>query len=105
MKKLYLDDVREPGDNTWFVVRNYDEFVSYIEREGIPDTMSLDHDLGEGKNGFDCTRYLLGYIRKKIDNKEALPTKIDYNIHSMNPVGAKNMRDCLEYINLWLELN
>lgn len=103
MNKLYLDDIREPEDDSWIIVRTYNEFVSYIATYGIPDFMSLDHDLGEEKSGYDCTKYLLKYIRKKIDNKEDLPNKINYIIHSMNPVGANNMREVMEYINIWLE--
>lgn len=35
--KLYLDDIRHPhqtypNDSDWFVVRNYNEFVSAIEK-------------------------------------------------------------------------
>lgn len=46
MIKLFLDDVRNPPDDTWVVVRSYDEFVNYIEKEGVPDFISFDHDLG-----------------------------------------------------------
>ena len=29
----------------WVVVKNYDEFTEYIEKNGIPDYISFEHDL------------------------------------------------------------
>ena len=48
----YLDDTRTPtetipGYKPWDVVRNYNEFTEYILKNGIPDLISFDHDLGE----------------------------------------------------------
>lgn len=75
---LFLDDIRLPIDclafikrskidtqiylnDTWEIVRSYDEFVAWIERHGLPDFISFDHDLGlsqdlnlEEKNGLTC---------------------------------------------------
>lgn len=47
--KIYLDDVRTPLDNTWFVVRSYDEFVNLIGglNYGEINVISFDHDLGD----------------------------------------------------------
>lgn len=64
-KALFLDDSRSPKlaslwglhnhprltevtkipDGSWSVVRSYDEFVEYIENNGIPDVVSFDNDL------------------------------------------------------------
>lgn len=56
---LFLDDFRDPIDSSyylknpiyvnleWVVVRNYDSFVKHIEENGIPETISFDHDLAE----------------------------------------------------------
>lgn len=111
---LYLDDVRIPTEGDWEVVRNYEEFVSHIQINGLEnyEVISLDHDLGEGamveyytnvkpnyeldykripeKTGMDCVRYL---ISEAIDKKITLP-KI--YVHSANPIGAANM---MGYIN------
>jgi hypothetical protein len=45
----------------WQIVRSYDEFVAWIERHGLPDFISFDHDLGlpedsntEEQNGMTC---------------------------------------------------
>ena len=62
MNKLFLDDIRVPKDaiglvpsnmnqfyweNNWVVVKNYDEFRNYIEKNGLPDFISFDHDLAD----------------------------------------------------------
>lgn len=53
MKKLFLDDVWTlskvyPKDleSDWDIVRNYQDFVSYIKRNGLPHFISFDNDLG-----------------------------------------------------------
>jgi len=98
--KLFLDDLRDPPDDTWVVVRNYSEFVDTITRMGIPKTVSFDHDLAdfdvkgkgivlakwEEKTGMDCAKWL-------VDNDIVLP---HYTVHSANPVGAKNIRSLLD---------
>lgn len=64
MKKLFLDDIREPKDclsymkynlddyreEGWDIVRNFDEFKKYIENCGpnnLPSLISFDHDLAD----------------------------------------------------------
>lgn len=115
MRKLFLDDSRRAPDFTWDVVRNYAEFVSYISLHGMPDMISFDHDLGQEhydhycstigpvsievdlnkiqipyqtfteKTGYDCAKWLIVHC---MDNKLRLPS---YMVHSMNPVGKKNI--------------
>jgi len=114
-KALYLDDVRTPTDTIptyepWYVVRNYEEFTSWILVNGIPDLISFDHDLAvehtedyyrqvasqgyqhpdydkyEEKTGLDCAKWLVELI-------QANPDMIlkSCSIHSHNPVGANNI--------------
>jgi hypothetical protein len=133
MKKLFLDDIRMPvdcknfvmrlgeatihfiDDAGWDIVRTYDEFVSYIEKNGLPDLISFDHDLAdehiqyyfnEGghrnppkyetepefkeKTGMSCAKWLVEYC---IDNKKTLP---EFLVHSANPYGRANIKGLLE---------
>jgi hypothetical protein len=63
---LFLDDERNiqnvfwvdyPKDiSNYVIVRNYDQFVQFIEEKGIPDYISFDNDLGEPKEGYDCVK-------------------------------------------------
>ncbi len=104
---LWLDDYRDCfSDPEWLVfspidqdevvwVKNYTEFVRYINDIGIPDAISFDHDLGEfingeEKTGYNCVQYLVDYC---IDNNIEFP---EYNIHSANPVGKDNMKFLIE---------
>lgn len=122
---LFLDDIRHPYDcisympspgiyskYRWKTVRNYDEFVSFVTENGLPDVISFDHDLAdeaysskmhEGieeynklyatfkeKTGYDCAKWLADYC---MDNKIRLP---EFHVHSMNPAGGENIKKYLE---------
>jgi hypothetical protein len=112
--KLYLDDVRTPVDETWVVVRNYDEFVDKIKLYGLDgiEVISLDHDLGEGamveyytnvknnytldynniqeRTGYDCCKFI---VNESLLKNIPLP---QIYVHSANPIGSANM---MGYIN------
>lgn len=110
--RLFLDDIRMPEDcltymqrrnfsleiykETWLIARNYEEFVSCIDENGLPEMISFDHDLGEkeseeyGKTGLDCAKWLVDYC---LDKKMKLPK---YIVHSMNPVGVENIEGLLK---------
>jgi hypothetical protein len=119
-KNLYLDDIRTPVDDTWMVVRSYDEFVKTITLYGLDsfEVISLDHDLGESamkeyfanvrynykldynnineKTGYDCAKWL---VSESI-NKE-IPLPLVY-VHSANAIGSANM---MGYINNYRHVN
>ena len=117
---LFLDDIINPKDccqymsnpkfylhNEFVIVRNYDEFVSFIKKNGLPNIISFDHDLGDldyssdahedtddygnsygifqEKTGMDCAKWLVDFC---MNTRKDIP---DYIIHSMNPVGGKNI--------------
>lgn len=93
---IWLDDIREVPqklkDNKEYDVihvRNFDQFVKYIETKGLPNFISFDHDLGEEKDGYDCAKFLVQYCMNKDCD---IP---DYEIHSANPVGTKNISSYL----------
>jgi len=89
---LYLDDIRQTPEN-FERVYDYDEFVNFINKNGVPEFISFDHDLGEGKTGFDCAKFLVDYC---LDNRI---TKINFHVHSQNPVGKENIEKLLENFN------
>jgi len=110
MKKLlFLDDIRTPHtvcDNfpeykpeDFIIVGTYIEFVNYIKKNGIPEYISFDHDLGPGKNGNDCAKWLVEYC---IDNNLEMCFK--YYVHSANPIGSKNILNKFEMFKKYLEL-
>lgn len=116
LKALYLDDQRTPKNNPpdkyepWNIVRNYDEFKDWIDKNGMPDYVSFDHDLGDEhiqdyykyqfngiaainygdfkeKTGLDCAKYMIQYA---MDNNISLPKLV--GVHSHNPLGALNIQ-------------
>lgn len=86
--KLFLYDVRETPIG-FSRVHNYEEFVRYISEKGLPDFISFDHDLGEGKSGYDCAKFLVKYC---MNNQSKLP---EFTVHSQNPVGKENIERLL----------
>lgn len=96
--RLFLDDERIPTDVTWFnmpaepwvIVRSYDAFVKHIEDNGIPDFVSFDHDLGEGKTGMDAAKWL---VQLCLDTEQWIPS---YIAHTKNPVGYDNIESMME---------
>jgi hypothetical protein len=100
MKKLYLDDVRVPQTEGWDIVRNYDDFVKWIEENGLPEIISFDHDLADVSydpqtqkesfkyhetTGYDAAKWLCEYCWTN-----GLPIP-NWNVHSANPVGRDNI--------------
>lgn len=129
---LFLDDTRnplshEPGCQNWLIfspidlpfktvwVKSYDEFTLWITKNGLPDGICFDHDLGYDivlekmstgmsktkaqkerrgtKTGMDCAKWLVEYC---LDNKLPLPP---YNIQSANPAGKENIDGLLKSFN------
>lgn len=118
MYNLFLDDIRNPNmaysivndvrynELSWIIVRDYNEFVSTIIDRGMPSLISFDHDLDishygwsklapdtEEKTGYDCAKWLVEYC---MNNEYVLP---DYLVHSMNPVGKKNIIGLFQSFN------
>jgi len=101
MKKeiyIYIDDMRQPFIHNAIWVKSYDEAVAAmrnaVEVMNMPITLTIDfdHDLGEEKTGYDFAKWLIeqNYIGK-------------FRIHSMNPVGANNIRQLLKHYG-WTEI-
>lgn len=93
MMKIYLDDVRDvttqfisEAEYGWVSVRTYADFITIVK--GCWDsisTISMDHDLGEHKTGYDA----LCVIEELAHEKGTLP--FDILVHSANPVGVAKM--------------
>jgi hypothetical protein len=98
---LWLDDIRDPeifsikygiesDEVIW--VKNYYEFIDWINTNGLPSIIAFDHDLGDisanEKTGFSAAKWIVEYC---LDSKKDLP---DWIILSANTVGAENI-NCL----------
>ena len=101
---IYIDDMRQPliPDALW--VKSYDEAIAALEAVYSTFTITnppylltlvvdFDHDLGEKKTGYDVAKWLV----------EEYPWTANFRIHSMNPVGANNIRQLLKHYG-WTEI-
>lgn len=91
--KLFIDDERELASNwntdEWRIARDFDDACFLVIKNGIPDYISFDHDLGTGPTGSQFAEWLINYM---IDNQFKFPNGFDYFVHSQNPIGADNIR-------------
>lgn len=89
---LFLDDERYPatgGAVIPTIARNVNDAMWLIQTYGMPNHMSLDHDLGDRRmDGMDFLKTLHHFM---LDNDVKFPFTFNYYIHSQNPIGAKNM--------------
>lgn len=96
--RLYIDDERDPKtDHDWKVVRTSKDAIEYLTRYGCPMYISFDHDLGGDDTSMEVVKWL---INMDIDmGTEFIPEGFEFNVHSANPVGAKNIEG---YLNSYL---
>lgn len=95
---VWLDDERWPTNifkkvvETYFIAESYEDAIFYLanftDEDDYQDVfISFDHDLGEEKTGYDLAKYLLEY-NINIGG---------FTIHSMNPVGSRNIYELLTH--------
>ena len=112
MKKyLFLDDERFPKGVTWChignvghwnvdwqIVRSLEEAKAWVLKNGFPDVISFDHDLGEahysmdysdGKTGYDFAKWL---INSDMLGTLEIPTDFNFLVHSLNLVGLEKIQ-------------
>ena len=84
--RLWIDDLREPPDDTWDVVTTSEAAIALLtnfQREGMlwcpREVVSFDHDLG----GDDTTRPVVMWM---INNDFRFD---EYRVHSQNPIGRE----------------
>lgn len=89
--KLYVDDERHPPSG-WTLAKTFTEAVYALEHDDV-EALSLDHDLGTEKTGYDIACWLEEqvYIGRLKAPRSLL-------IHSANPVGRNNIARVFESI-------
>lgn len=106
MKKvlMFIDDIRLPRAEIYkqfddvFIYRSYEKTIralNFLKDKKYEIYISFDHDLGEDKSGYDIAKYI-------VENNINIA---GFGLHSMNPVGCKNIRDLLThygYQEIWL---
>lgn len=98
MYNLFIDDLRIAEEHypeiEMVTVRSYEDAVEYVNKHGLPNFVSFDHDLGDTsddeKTGYSFAKYLIDYM---IENN--INTPFTYFVHSANPVGVTNINQYL----------
>lgn len=101
--RLWLDDTR-PAPEGWVQARTAREAINILKQGGIEEA-SLDHDLGHCEACEKCSGYTSGCgcechwtgqsVVIFMINEGCWP-KTKPRVHSMNPVGAANMRNAID---------
>jgi hypothetical protein len=116
---LFLDDNENPRNiwtatkspdyavYNWVTATDFDTFVEIIEKNGLPQRVSFDHNLSpehdqyntkiktipyeefKAKTGYDCALWLVEYC---IDHQCELPM---WKVHSGKSVGKSNIESLL----------
>ena len=93
--KIWLDDKREPPDETWAWARDYKDAVALMECNKI-DFVSFDHDLGRGRTGYDVACKV-----EELAHRGAIG-RFGWDVHSQNPVGAVRIQSAMLAIDeIW----
>ena len=89
--KIWLDDERPMPDGFDVHARTFDEAISFIENNDV-ELISFDHDLGAEENGtgYDVANWI------EAEAYLGMLPKIEWRIHSGNPVGRDNIRRAME---------
>ena len=110
-KKLFLDGIRaidmvysKSMESEFDIVRNYNDFVNYIIKNGLPDFISFDNDLGLDENGevapdgYAAAKWLVFDSGLDIKN-------LKFYVHSANPVAAQQIQSLLDNYIEFLKTN
>jgi hypothetical protein len=98
MKKLFVDDVRDPPDESWIVARKVEQAIRLLATNYFEE-ISLDHDI-ENRPSDETFKPIAWFIGERFGNDFMLDDTI-ITIHSVNPAGAKEMQDILEDYGLY----
>lgn len=91
--KIFLDDIRDPYDDTWSLARSYDEFIVMVLSGESITHLSLDHDLGmigriEAPSGMDAAKF---FVNESLDDDSLVKNLQSVHVHSANPAGVQNI--------------
>lgn len=98
--RIWLDDERPmPEEGFDYHAKTAWDAIEKLQTGGV-EFISLDHDLGppEAGTGYDVAAWL----EEQAFN--CALSRVDWEVHSANPVGRKKMEAALEQANKWWSL-
>ena len=111
---LWLDDIRNPFDpelrwvhdtmgvekfnpgDTIVWCKTFEAFVDAV-KDGMPDVICFDHDLGDGKTGYDAAKWLVDYC---LETGKLPPA---FYSQSSNPAGRDNILGLLNNFKAFIQ--
>lgn len=88
--KIFLDDIRPPPDASWMVARTVAAAKHLFTEYGVPHTLSLDHDLGDGIDAPELLKWIAEEFMDGRMSRTILDSKV--TVHSANIPGILNLR-------------
>src|SRR5574343_1662990 len=98
---LFIDDERFPPEKSvrdFAIARTSQEAINMMKEYVCPEFISFDHDLGGDDTAVIVVNWM---INKDLDRRSYgiddlfIPNDFQFDVHSQNPVGAKNIRELL----------
>jgi hypothetical protein len=96
--KLFIDDERFPpgSQHQWIIARSSEEAIRIVDTLGMPEFISFDHDLGGEDTSIVFVKWMIEWVLDCIEQGCEDKIKLDYYVHSQNPVGVKNIEGLME---------
>jgi len=92
--KVWIDDIRKMPKNYDVWIHNYDEAFKLLMSDNYGNDyiehISFDHDLGEGKTGYDIARIIERFAH------DGLIPRMSWEVHSANPVVKRNIEKAMK---------
>lgn len=76
------------------IVRSFHAFVDYIEKNGLPDFISFDNDLGLDENG-EVAPDGVAAAKWLVYESGLDLTHLKFKVHSANPVASEQIKGLL----------
>lgn len=100
---LFIDDERWPP-KPWpadrpplgLIARSSKDAILFMTDNGCPAFISFDHDLGGDDTAMDVVNWMINTdLDASMKGLRFIPTHFAFDVHSQNPVGAKNISGLL----------
>lgn len=97
---MFIDDERFPSDKSsrhfQWITRSSQESIEIMKKFGCPIFISFDHDLGGDDTSMKVVHWMIDLDLNSSNYGELfIPENFMFDVHSQNPIGAKNIKQTL----------